>query len=197
MMKKLLVLLLSAMMVMSLVACGGDDTETDGADQQVENEVDVEEDVADDTTDEVADNTTDETASDDVYYMSVGDPTQLDVLEMPEIAGTTWSMAGGLADGEEFTADGLVAALELYGGTCDFVFNEDGTAQLVQGGGTLEGTYEYMEQDGMCIGALVTFNYDGGELKYACTYTEVDGVSVIVAFSDESCQNGVYLLYTE
>lgn len=192
MMKKLLVLLLSAMMVMSLVACGGDDTETDGADQQVENEADV-----DVTDEEVADDTTDEEVEMPYLAFGVDDPSQLEHMEMPEIGGTTWALCGGFNDNVEFTEEVLANSLEAYGGVCNFVFNEDGTAQLVQGGGALDGTYEYVtNEDGTCVAALVTFTYDGSELRYACYYTEVEGVSVMIGIG-ESLVDGMYLYYAE
>lgn len=63
MMKKLLVLLLSAMMVFSLVACGGDDT-TSGDDQQVENNVDANDDAdANDDSDDASGDYTEEQAA--------------------------------------------------------------------------------------------------------------------------------------
>ena len=154
--------------------------------------------MADDTTDEdVADDTTDDAAEIPYLAFGVDDPSQLEHMEMPEIGGTTWALCGGFNDNVEFTEESLVSALEAYGGVCNFVFNEDGTAQLVQGGGALDGTYEYAtDEDGTCLAVIVTFTYDGGELKYACYYTEVEGVSVMIGF-DQSLVNGMYLLYIE
>lgn len=189
MMKKLLVFILSAMMAMSLVACGGDDTETDAADQQVENEADVDvEEETDDVTDEV-----------EVPFLTFGveDPTQMEHMEMPEIAGSTWAFCGGFNDGVEFTQEIFTNSLEAYGGVCNFVFNEDGTTQLVQGGGAIEGVYEYKyDENDTCVGVLANYIYDGGELTYAFMYTEVNGASILIGL-DPTFTNGMYLIYVE
>lgn len=94
---------------------------------------------------------------------------------------TTWSLAGGQLDGVEMEQADLDSVLEQYGGTLQFAFYSDGTAQLIQGGGTLDGTFESINDTS--IGAI--FDYNGSELRYGCTVSDVDGQTVMLATTDE------------
>lgn len=190
-MKKFLALMMSLMMVLSLAACGGSDVEDTADDAQVESEADVtvedEVDVDTEVEVEVEVETEVETqveAESDVYYLAVGDFTELPAYEMPDLSGTTWSWAGATVDGIELNQDEFLAMLEAYSGKNDIVFGTDGASvQMVQGGGVAEGTCEYVE-DG--TGLYATFDMNGTEKQYACLLTEVEGVSVLMVMSDEA-----------
>ncbi|MGN1231780.1 MAG: copper amine oxidase N-terminal domain-containing protein, partial [Anaerotignum sp.] len=49
------------------------------------------------------------------------------LCEAPDLSGTAWNFAGGLVDGVEMEQSDLDEVLAMYGGTLQFVFNEDGT----------------------------------------------------------------------
>ena len=176
-MKKLLVLMMSLMMGFSLVACGGDDADTAGdANASAGDEVVVDTQVVED---EVVE---DDAVETEVYYLSVGDFTQLASLEMPDLSGTTWSLASGTLEGVELTQDELVSTLEMYGGKNDIVFGEDGvSAQMVQGSGAVAGSCEYMDNG---IAVVLNFDFGGDVREYKCLLTEVEGVSVLMAMPD-------------
>lgn len=112
------------------------------------------------------------------------------LCEAPDLSGTTWNFAGGLVDGVEMEQSDLDELLAMYGGSLQFVFNADGTAQMVQGGGTLEGTYEYLEGD--AVGMI--FDYNGTELRYACVFTDVSGQLVLMAMDDGAGTMGMYFV---
>lgn len=112
------------------------------------------------------------------------------LCEAPDLSGTAWNFAGGLVDGVEMEQSDLDEVLAMYGGTLQFVFNEDGTAQMVQGGGVLEGTYEYLE--GEAVGVI--FDYNGTELRYACVFTDVSGQLVLMAMDDGVGTMGMYFV---
>lgn len=170
--KKLVSLMLSGMLVLSLAACGGEDAATDStATTQVEASV---------TTDTVAEATDD---SEGVLY-------ELPMVEIPDLADTTWDFAGGMIDGTEMTEDEFNTALSsTYGGQLSFVFDGNGNAQMVQGGGSLNGTYE-VRDDGL---VAVVFDNNGSNLIYACFFTDMDGLTMI-ALSDDTGDNGVYFV---
>ncbi len=170
--KKLVSLMLSGMLVLSLAACGGEDATADStATTQVEASV---------TTDTVAEATDD---SEGVLY-------ELPMVEIPDLADTTWDFAGGMIDGTEMTEDEFNTALSsTYGGQLSFVFDGNGNAQMVQGGGSLNGTYE-VRDDGL---VAVVFDNNGSNLIYACFFTDMDGLTMI-ALSDDTGDNGVYFV---
>lgn len=194
MMKKLLVLTLSLATALSLAACGGSDSGSGSAEPagNVEN-VAAPADNADDAEEPVGDVAdAEEPVGDTDDGADAGSDEELTLWdavreETPDVSDTTWSFAGGYLDGHEMTADEVSSSLEAYGGVCQFVFDAEGGVQMVQGGGTLEGTYEYLD-DG--IGVILDAN--GTELRYACIFTDMDGITMI-AISDDDGKNGMYL----
>lgn len=194
MMKKLLVLTLSLATALSLAACGGSDSGSGSAEPagNVEN-VAAPADNADDAEEPVGDVAdAEEPVGDTDDGADAGFDEELTLWdavreETPDVSDTTWNFAGGYLDGHEMTADEVSSSLEAYGGVCQFVFDAEGGVQMVQGGGTLEGTYEYLD-DG--IGVILDAN--GTELRYACIFTDMDGITMI-AISDDDGKNGMYL----
>lgn len=195
-MKKLLAVLLSLMLAMSMVACGGEEAaeEVEEVVEEVEveeeavEEVVVEEEVVEEepVEEEVAE---EEVVEEEAAEEYTGGLFDLPMAEVPELPGTTWSLAGAMLDGVELEADQLEnEVLPLYGGKLDFAFYED-RAELVQGNGTLEGTCQYMEE-----GAMVTMEYEGETLKYACVFADIDGMTVMIALTDETGYNGLYFV---
>ena len=186
--KKLVGLMLSGMLVLSLAACGGDDAAADSATVSTQTEVSTTSDTVQEavTTEEVTvnDSTDSEAAdSDGILY-------HLTMEEIPDLADTTWDFAGGMIYGTEMTEDEFNTALSsTYGGQLSFVFDGNGNAQMVQGGGFLNGTYE-VRDDGL---VAVVFDNNGSDLIYACFFTDMDGLTMI-ALSDDSGNNGVYFV---
>ena len=179
--KKLVGLMLSGMLVLSLAACGGDDAAADSTTVSTQAEVSTTSDTVakEVTTEEVTvDDSTDSEAADSdgiLYHLTMD---------------TTWDFAGGMIDGTEMTEDEFNTALSsTYGGQLSFVFDGNGNAQMVQGGGSLNGTYE-VRDDGL---VAVVFDNNGSDLIYACFFTDMDGLTMI-ALSDDSGNNGVYFV---
>lgn len=110
-------------------------------------------------------------------------------VEGPDVRNTTWSFAGGCEDGVPLTEEGAYAALEAYGGTLQLVFDEEDGVQMVQGGGTLEGTYQTNEDSSV----LLTFDNNGSELVYLCVFADIDGLTMI-AVPDDTGLNGLYFV---
>ncbi len=109
--------------------------------------------------------------------------------ETPDLSGTTWTFAGGYINGVEMTQEDMDASLQAYGGVLQFTFDADGAAHMVQGGGTLDGTYEYRDDGGVGV----AFDNNGSELRYGCIFTGTDQVAMI-AIADEAGANGIYLV---
>lgn len=88
---------------------------------------------------------------------------ELPQADTPDMSNTVWSFAGGYIDGSEMT----------------------------QGGGTLNGTYQYLD-DGS-VGVI--FDYNGVELRYACIFTWTDEDELLmVAISDAEGADGIYFV---
>ena len=82
-------------------------------------------------------------------------------------------------------------SLAAYGGTLQFTVDAAGGAKMIQGGGTLNGTYQYLD-DGS-VGVI--FDYNGEELRYACIFTWTDeGELLMVAISDAEGADGIYFV---
>lgn len=186
-MKKLLALILSLMMILSLVACGGEEKSSKEDKTPVEDEVTVEDETT--TEDEVAD---DEEFVEFTYVaLEVSSLADVPLAEEPELAGTTWNFAGAMMDGKEVTAEEAAGVLtETYSGTLQFVFDGKGGVQMIQGTGSLAGTYEFGTEGGL----MATFDNAGTELKYACCFTEIDGTPILVALPDDSGTTGIYFI---
>ncbi len=181
--KKLVSLMLSGMLVLSLAACGGDDAAADSATVSTQTEVSTTSDTVQEAVTTEEETVNDTADSDGILY-------QLPMEEIPDLADTTWNFAGGMIDGTEMTEDEFNTALSsTYGGQLSFVFDGNGNAQMVQGGGSLNGTYE-VRDDGL---VAVVFDNNGSDLIYACFFTDMDGLTMI-ALSDDSGNNGVYFV---
>lgn len=109
----------------------------------------------------------------------------------PDLSNTTWNFSGGYIDGQEMTQAEMDASLAEYGGKLQFQFDANGGATMIQGGGTVQGTYQYLD-DGS-VGVI--FDYNGEELRYACIFgwTEEDEL-LMVAISNIDGKDGVYFV---
>ena len=111
--------------------------------------------------------------------------------DTPDMKDTVWSFAGGYINGAEMTQAEMDADLASYGGKLEFAFYADGSAAMIQGGGTLNGTWQYLG-DGS-VGVI--FDNGGTELRYACIFTLADdGDRLMVAIADEAGADGVYFV---
>ena len=109
------------------------------------------------------------------------------VIEL-DMANTTWNFAGGFIDSVEMTEEEATAVLEQYGGVLQLVFDDGEGVQMIQGGGTLEGSWAYTEDN--TVGVL--FELEEGDLFYLCSFTEHEGQIIMIAISDETGENGIY-----
>lgn len=168
-MKKIFALMTSLVMAASLAACG-------------EEEV-----VVDDSVNSSVESSVEEGGQD----TTEGSFNVLDLpgVEGPDVRNTTWSFAGGCEDGVPLTEERAYAALEAYGGTLQLVFDEEDGVQMVQGGGTLAGTYQTNEDSSV----LLTFDNNGSELVYLCVFADIDGLTMI-AVPDDTGLNGLYFV---
>ena len=188
--KKILAIMLSSMLAFSFTACGNTEETADGTVTNAEADVDVADTGTDVETDvaetDAADIVVETDSTEDLFCL-----LDVPILEMPDLAGTTWSFCGGNIGGVQMTQDDYDAALEQYGGKLEIVFSDDGsTVQMVQGGGTLDGVCEYHYED---EGVRLTFDNNGTDLVYACVFADFDGLTM-VALSDTSGYNAVYFV---
>lgn len=159
--------MMAMMMAFGAAACGGSDEPVD------------------EPADEVVEEVMDETGDGGADGFTLWDAA---LLEAPVLEGTDWDYCGGYMDDAELTQEELDATLEMYGGTLQFVLNEDGTAEMVQGGGSLYGTFQYL--DDYSVGLI--FDNNGEELRYACIFVELGGCMTLVAMPDDTGEMGLY-----
>lgn len=169
-MKKLLAMMLAMMMVFSLAACG--DEETDGStDSAVEGTVDA----------------TDDGSTDAEGGLNLWDLAENDV---PDLSDTTWSFTGGCLHGVEMSQEKTEESLKACGGILEFVFDADGGVVMNQGGASLPGTYEYLD-DGT---VSMVLDNNGTEVPYICIFADLNGTQIMIAMSDDTGANGLYLV---
>lgn len=199
--RKVIAMMMSLTLALAVTACGGTDAETDTADTVVDDTADDETDDAAEEDDAAADETSDdaEAADDAAEENEASDDTaeekgplySIEASAAPDVAGTTWHFVGAMIDGEELDAETATAVLEgNYGGTLDLVFDENGGAVMEQGGGNLEGTYEYVDD----YTVLVVLDNSGSELRYACGFVEDEDGVTLVAMVDDQGYNGIYFM---
>ena len=167
-------------LALSLTACGEEEVIVENTNEEVSVEVQTQE----------ATEAPTETVAETGTEAEGGPLLQVAVMEIPDLSGTEWNFAGGMIDGTEMTEDEYNTVLSsTYGGQLSFVFDGNGNVQMVQGGGSLNGTYEGRD-DGL---VAVVFDNNGSNLIYACFFTDMDGLTMI-ALSDDTGDNGVYFV---
>ena len=81
-----------------------------------------------------------------------------------------------------------VSALEQYGGSLQILFKDDKNVSMLQGGGTLEGTYVQVDEGTFSI----EFANSESELVYSALFTDVGGTPVMMLFPDNTGLNAIY-----
>ena len=182
--KKLFACGLAAVMSLGLAACGGDDSGA-GADQPAETPAPVETAAPEETA--PAETTAPDGLAEDSLFSILNDE---DVVLVPDwLAGSSWEFMGGYLDGENMEQADYDAALEQYGGTLQLDFTSDSEVDMVQGGGTLNGTY-YVTDDSLNLG----IDFPDNDLKYAAMFFTQDGGEscVLALLSDETGRNAIF-----
>lgn len=186
-MKKLLVAMLSSVMVMSLAACGGTEEVSDESLVQVEAEAVVEEKKDAEPVEEKQEVVTETEEKQETAVTETTDGgymwDNIPQIEAPDMSNTVWTFAGAYIDGVEMTQEDYDSALQAYGGSLQFVFDDNGGAQMVQGGGTLQGTYSYGESESVSV----AFDNNGTELQYICLFTEDEDIFMLAFTDPDNC----------
>lgn len=177
-MKKLVFLLLAAAMCLSLAACGGkDDPQTPSGNGGSSGG-----DIASTPTPEPA-------GAKEDSYVNYPAFSGIEIYEAPspdDVAETAWAFAGGYTDGHSLTDEEAAGVLELYGGTLRIEFPDAKTANMVQGGGTMPGTFKVLN-DGFTLS--LSFELQGTSYDYVAAFTyagdaDEDLVLVLVSTAD-------------
>ena len=161
-MKKFLVCLLSLVMALSLVACGGDTTDdtNTGDDTQVE------------------DNTGDQP-------MSVLEVLQDYFVEAPSLSGTTWIFDGGYANGADMT-DEQVTSISQQMDVYQYEFVDDTAVTLYEGSDTLtDGTY-VLSEDGYTVQMSI------GGITYNAVFVSMNDMDYMVVPMDSAGTTAIY-----
>lgn len=180
-MKKFLALILALVMALTLVACGSSSDSSDSSDST-------------DNADAQTSESTDAEASSDTQASDTSLWTTVKREAVPDLAGTTWSYSGGFINGSEMTQEELDASLQTYGGKLQFVFADDTNVTMVQGTGSLNGTYAADPDQENCVD--VTF--PDKNLTYACIFaTNSAGAANLIAIPAADGMNGIYFTKAE
>ena len=159
--KKLLAILLAAVMLLALAACG----------------------------DEPAPTPTPE--PDPVDTPNEGGEDAQSVLTMytfmdtvPDLVGTAWSFIGGCVDGKMMTEDQVTATLSQLDDYYQFYFNDETAVTLYQGNDTApEGTYSAVND--------TTVKIEVGGVTYAAVFAEGENGPIMVALLNSTGTNAL------
>lgn len=160
--KKLLALLLAAVMMLALVACGDDPAPTPDPDPDP-NPVETPE-------------GGDEPQSVLTMY------TFMDTV--PDLVDTSWSFIGGCVDGVMMTEDQVAATLSQLDDYYMFYFNDESTVTLYEGADTATtGTYSAANE--------TTVKIEVGGVTYAAVFAEGEYGPVMVALLNSTGTNAL------
>lgn len=159
--KKLLAILLAAVMLLALAACGDEPAPTPTPDP------------------------------DPVDTPNEGGDEPQSVLTMftfmdatPELVDTSWSFIGGCVDGKMMTEDQVTATLSQLDDYYMFYFNDESTVTLYQGNDTApEGTYSAVND------TTVKIEVEG--VTYAAVFAEGEYGPLLVAMLDSTGTNAL------
>ena len=189
-MKKTLSLLLAAAMCLSLAACGGGSKPSSGgADAGGGTSTPAPSTPSTPSTPDPTPEPAPEPVG--VYYTECSIFDDVDIyggVDANTFSDTLWTFAGGFTDGHELSDEEAATVLEIYGGTLALLFDEDGeTVGLVQGGGTMPGLYEVLDDTATLN---LAFELEGTIYEYVAVLTvagaEEDPVLVLVSLADPS-----------
>lgn len=159
--KKLLAILLAAVMLLALAACGDEPAPTPTPDPDPV-----------DTPNEGG-----EDAQSVLTMFTFMDAT-------PELVDTSWSFIGGCVDGKMMTEDEVAAALSQLDDYYMFYFNDESTVTLYEGNDTApEGTYSAVND------TTVKIEVEG--VTYAAVFAEGEYGPLLVAMLDSTGTNAL------
>lgn len=185
-MKKLIALTLCFAMVLSISACGSKPT----ADMESSAQSTNEENISEPSESAPAPGEPDSSAEESEQNGDLENfLSQLTIIGPSEDMFAGWTLTGGMLDGVEMNDTDVEQVLENYGGILQFVFNEDETVDMIQGGGYLEGTFSVAD-DGYSM--PMVFDNAGTQLSYVGIFVQVDNSMVLVLLPDDSGQNALY-----
>lgn len=159
--KKLLAILLAAVMLLALAACGDESAPTPTPDP------------------------------DPVDTPNEGGDEPQSVLTMftfmdatPELVDTSWSFIGGCVDGKMMTEDQVTATLSQLDDYYMFYFNDESTVTLYEGADTATtGTYSAANE--------TTVKIEVGGVTYAAVFAEGENGPIMVALLDSTGTNAL------
>ncbi len=110
----------------------------------------------------------------------------LSAIQLDSLADTGWELAGGIFDDTEMEQADVDAVLEAFGGKLQFVFTDDSHVQLVDGEGSVSGTYEIVES-GYAVHAVFPDN------EYYGVYSIVDDWDVLIIVNSKDSEKALYM----
>ena len=160
--KKLLAILLAAVMLLALAACGDEPAPTPDPDPDLP----------------PVENPDGNNEPQSVLTMY----TFMDTA--PELADTSWSFIGGCVDGKMMTEDEVAAALSQLDDYYMFYFNDESTVTLYEGADTATtGTYSAANE--------TTVKIEVGGVTYAAVFAEGENGPIMVALLNSTGTNAL------
>lgn len=160
--KKLLAILLAAVMMLALAACGDEPAPTPDPDPDLP----------------PVENPDGNNEPQSVLTMY----TFMDTA--PELVDTSWSFIGGCVDGKMMTEDEVAAALSQLDDYYMFYFNDEATVTLYEGADTATtGTYSAANE--------TTVKIEVGGVTYAAVFAEGENGPIMVALLNSTGTNAL------
>ena len=107
------------------------------------------------------------------------------VVEIPDIELTGWTLAGGMIDGVEMEEVDLKSVMDACGGTFQFLFMQDKAIQMVNGEKAFEGSYEILQENYAIHATFTGYEYYG-------VFSKVEDVTVLIISNVKDPETALY-----
>lgn len=203
-MKKLLAMMLSFMLVMSLAACGDADTEVDDGNAGtggIQNSGEKDPAGGQSGSGGEKDPAGGQSENDGPIDTTKGDLAEflknVQLMKIPSwLPDSGWEFVGARLDGEDLTQDEVKEVLnQQYGGMLVILYGSSGDVQMVQSEGAFQGTYQKLEDE---YTVTLDLDYSGNALNYAAVFLEPKpGVRYMLLLLENSSDNIFYFRHIE
>lgn len=124
------------------------------------------------------------------YPLLVENLSELYEVDPSTLAPSGWQFAGGYTNGKEMDEQEAAKVLEMYGGTLQLIFESADTAMLVQGGGTMAGSYTVLS-DNFTIN--LALELQGTTYNYVAVFTDLEGTPVLLLVATADPETILYM----
>lgn len=107
------------------------------------------------------------------------------VVEIPDLELTGWTLAGGMIDGVEMEEADLKSVIDACGGVFQFIFMPEKAIKMVNGEKSFEGAYEILQENYAIHATFTGYEYYG-------VFSKVEDVTVLIIANVKEPETALY-----